>query len=579
MRQVLRHVKADATRADHGHVLAHRLLVTQHVQVAQHLRMVHAFDGGRARCHAGGQDDLVEAPLDQVVHRHTGVELRLHTGQLDLIAVVAQGLVELFLSRNLLGDVELAAHVRTSFEQRHIVTTACGRRRSGQAGRASTHHGHALLRCHRFDLQDRLVAGTRVHQARGDLAAEGVIQASLVAADAGVDLIGTAGRRLVDELGVGQQRTRHGHHVGAAFGQDLLAHFRRVDAVGRDQRDLDLALHLLRHPGKGTARHAGGNGRDAGFVPTDAGVDDGGASGFHRLSQLHHFVKGRAAFHQVQHGQAVDDDEVRAHTLTGAAHDLHREAHAVLVRAAPLVVTLVGARGDEFVDQVAFRAHDLHAVVAGLLGHGCAVRVVIDRAFHLVGGQRARRHRRNRCLDGAGADEARMVGIATKVQDLHGDLATGGVHGIGHHLVLGGLFFRGHAGTTGVRTAIVVGRNAAGYHQGHPTTGTLGIERGHALEAILGLFQAHVHRAHQDTVAQCGETQVKRLQKVGIGAHGNGSLVMKGGDGRLVRHFWTMQQLCNQLHECILGDSRALCNWLHSCDKARRLASCRSPMP
>jgi hypothetical protein len=39
-------------------------------------------------------------------------------------------------------------------------------------------------------------------------------------------------RRLVDELGVGEQRARHRHHVGRALGDDALGHLRRVDAVG-----------------------------------------------------------------------------------------------------------------------------------------------------------------------------------------------------------------------------------------------------------------------------------------------------------------------------------------------------------
>ena len=43
------------------------------------------------------------------------------------------------------------------------------------------------------------------------------------------------------------------------------------------------------------------------------------------------------------------------------------KADAVLERAAPVVVAVVGARRDELVDQVALGAHDLDAVVAGAL--------------------------------------------------------------------------------------------------------------------------------------------------------------------------------------------------------------------
>ena len=254
-------------------------------------------------------------------------------------------------------------------------------------------------------------------------------------------------------------------------------------------------------------------------MPADAGVDHRGAHGLDGLTQLHHFLKAGATFHQIQHGQTVDDDEVRAHALTHALDDLDRESHAVLVRTTPLVGTLVGAGCDEFVDQVAFRAHDLHAVIAGLLGHGCAVGIVFHRLPHLFSRQLTRGHGGDRCLDRAGAHQARVIGVTAKVQDLHGDLAACGVHGIRHHLVLGGFFFGGHARTARVGAACIVGGDATRHHQRHATPGPFGIKRSHALETIRGLFQAHVHRAHQDAVAQRGEAQIQGLQQVGIGAH------------------------------------------------------------
>ncbi len=565
VRQELRDVEADATRADHGHALAHGLLVAQHVQVAQHLGVVGAVDGGGAGAHAGGQHDLVEAACGELVNAHAGVQLELHAGELDLLAEVAQGLVELFLAGDLLGHVELAADLAGGVEQGHAVAALGGGGGKSQASGAGAHDGDALLgRLNRLDLQDRLVAGTRVDQAGGDLAAEGVVQAGLVAADAGVDLIGPAGGGLVDEVGVGQQRARHRHHVRLTRGQDLLAHFRRVDAVGGDQRQLDLALELFGDPGEGGTRHAGGDGRDAGFVPADAGVDDGRAGGLDGLGQLDHFFKRRATIDQVQHGQAVDDDEVGAHGFAHLAHDLDREAHAVGVGAAVLVGALVGARGDELVDQVALGAHDLDTVVACDLGHLGAVGEVVDGALDLFGGQLARGHRGDRGLDGAGADQAGVVGVATEVQDLQGDLAAGFVHGSCHHLVLLGFFERGQAGATGVGAAVVVGGDAAGHHQGHATAGALGVEGSHALEAVLGFFQANVHGAHQHAVFQRGEAQVQGGKQVRVGAHGGVSL----GLFRWVKTSGCQPawgQLCNQLHECgaTLDQSHQLCNWLH----------------
>ena len=112
-----------------------------------------------------------------------------------------------------------------------------------------------------------------------------------------------------------------------------------------------------------------------------------------------------------------------------------------------------------------------------------------------------------------------MVGVAAKVQDLHGDLAAGLVHRIGHDLVLSGLFFSGQTCAARIRTTVVIGGNTAGDHQGHATASALGIESGHTLEAILGFFQTHVHRTHQDAVLQRGKAQIKRFQKVGKSSH------------------------------------------------------------
>ena len=122
--------------------------------------------------------------------------------------------------------------------------------------------------------QLRLVAGARVDHAGGELVPERVVEAGLVAGDAGVDLVGAAGCRLAHELGVRQERARHGHHVGAAVREQPLGHLRRVDAVGRAERNRHLGLQLLRHPGEGRPRHRGRDGRHPRLVPADAGVDD-----------------------------------------------------------------------------------------------------------------------------------------------------------------------------------------------------------------------------------------------------------------------------------------------------------------
>ena len=97
------------------------------------------------------------------------------------------------------------------------------------------------------------------------------------------------------------------------------------------------------------------------------------ARAFHLRGQPFDFGARAAAFHEVEAGDAEDDDEVATHGGAGLAHDLEREARAILERAAPFVGAQVGARREEFVDEVAFRTHDLDAVVAGLARQRSAI--------------------------------------------------------------------------------------------------------------------------------------------------------------------------------------------------------------
>ena len=129
-----------------------------------------------------------------------------------------------------------------------------------------------------------------------------MVQAGLVAADAGIDPLAVPSGRLVDELRIGEERARHGHHVGITLRQHLFGHFRRVDAVGGDQRNVHLAAQLGGDLGERRARHLGGDGRNPRLVPADAGVDQRGAGLLDGLCQLHHLFPDAAALDQVEHG-------------------------------------------------------------------------------------------------------------------------------------------------------------------------------------------------------------------------------------------------------------------------------------
>ena len=145
----------------------------------------------------------------------------------------------------------------------------------------------------------------------------------------------------------------------------------------------DRAFHPPRDPGERGARHHRRDRRDARLVPADAGVDDRRAGGFDRLRQRDDLVPRAAAFDQIEHRQPIDDDEVRARPLRACGRTISTGKRMRFAkRAAPFVVAMIGLRRDELVDEVALRAHDLDAVVAGALREPRAARVVGDRLAH-----------------------------------------------------------------------------------------------------------------------------------------------------------------------------------------------------
>ena len=87
-------------------------------------------------------------------------------------------------------------------------------------------------------------------------------------------------------------------------------------------------------------------------MPADAGVDDGCTRLLDFLGQMHHLFPGTAVFNQIQHGQAVNQDKVLAHSFTNPANDFDGQTNAVFVTATPTVSPMVGMRHNELVNEV-----------------------------------------------------------------------------------------------------------------------------------------------------------------------------------------------------------------------------------
>ena len=71
----------------------------------------------------------------------------------------------------------------------------------------------------------------RIHQARGDLLLENLIEARLVATNARVNLIRPIRFRLKHQVRIGQERPRHGNQIRASCFQRLLTDAWHVQSI------------------------------------------------------------------------------------------------------------------------------------------------------------------------------------------------------------------------------------------------------------------------------------------------------------------------------------------------------------
>ena len=235
-REELADVDTDATGADDSHPGAGGALTADQLGVGHDHRVVDAGDGRHPGHDAGGDDDLGEAGVDELVGADLAAEVHLDPAEVEAPGEVADRLRELLLARDPHRDVELAAHVVAGLEQLDLVATVGQRRGGGEPGGPGTDHGHLLHGAGRSDHQLGLVRGARVHQAAGALVDEGVVEAGLVAGDAGVDLVGARLGGLADPLGVGEERPGQRDEVGAS-GEHRLGDVGHVDPVRRARSD------------------------------------------------------------------------------------------------------------------------------------------------------------------------------------------------------------------------------------------------------------------------------------------------------------------------------------------------------
>ena len=313
---------------------------------------------------------------------------------------------------------ELTAQVVARLEH-HCLVAACHEGLGGhEAGYAAAHDGDALGLVGGLDLPVKLVAYQRVAQA-GDVrkvAQVGkAVQTALVASHAIHDAVRLALARLVAELGVGELRATHDHEVDLVVLEDLLGELGRVDAADSDGDHAGFASDA-----RGVVDVEAGLEVDRRYLERVGGGDDvatrdvehvdAGLAG--HLAERDGVLDGHTVFKAVvERADAHEQGHVLGDVLANRADAGERELGAVLQAAAPLVVAVVEARGEEGVRQVVVGAVELDAVVARFDAARCGLAVAVDDLVDLLDGDAG---------DGEAVD-GHLVGDQDLRLGIHGD--------------------------------------------------------------------------------------------------------------------------------------------------------------
>ena len=149
----------------------------------------------------------------------------------------------------------LAARLLVALEQRHRVSTQ--RQDAGrlETGRPAADHGDALRRRRRPDRVLALAPRGRVDEADDRQAARVHVAASLVAGDAGADLLRSPVPSLCRELRIRVQGAAEGHEIGGSRFDQVLGHAGVGDAAGDAHGNVDVLAHLARERREHALRH------------------------------------------------------------------------------------------------------------------------------------------------------------------------------------------------------------------------------------------------------------------------------------------------------------------------------------
>ena len=161
-----------------------------------------------------------------------------------------------------------------------------------------------------------------------------------------------------DPKSIGDQRTRHPDEITVARAQNGFGLIRCCDATHPHHRQINARLDLARRGHLKTVFLRRGRVNHHAVQVGTLGARDvvqlaRGCQVLRNFSPLH---RAQSALHAIVAVQSQSDDGVSAHFFTCGVDDAHHDAHAIFQGAAVLVITVVGGRRQELVEQIAMRS-------------------------------------------------------------------------------------------------------------------------------------------------------------------------------------------------------------------------------
>ncbi len=285
----------------------------------------------------------------------------------------------------------LAARLLVTLEQRHRVSTQGQDARGLESGRPAADHGDALrYRCR----PDRVLAFTSrggVHETDDRQAARMHVAASLIAGDAGADLVRSPVPSLCRELRIRVQGAAEGHEIRGSRFDQVFGHAGVRDPAGDAHGNVDVLAHLARERREHALRHLHRL-RDppVGLVHPRRDVDEVDACGLQVRGHPANVLDRDAVVHVLVAAQPIDDRHVRADRVAYGAHDFQRKPHAPREIAPVFVVALVAMGREELAQQIPVRTVNADEVAARLTGADRGIGEALDDLGDLVATQGAR---------------------------------------------------------------------------------------------------------------------------------------------------------------------------------------------